>query len=46
MREHHRRLADPRVVRRRMLRDAAKEPGNDEIYASFVASLRRFTEVH
>ncbi|KQU85436.1 hypothetical protein ASD00_32635 [Ensifer sp. Root31] len=46
MREHHRRLADPRVVRRRMQRDAAREGGNDEIYASFVESLGRFTEVH
>ena len=47
MREHHRRLADPRVVRRRMLRDAAKESGNDEeMYATFIASLRRFTEVN
>jgi DNA-binding NtrC family response regulator len=46
MREHHRRLADPRVVRRRMLHDAARESGNDEMYASFVASMRRFTEVH
>ncbi len=46
MREHHRRLADPRVVRRRMQRDAARESGNDEIYSSFVESLGRFTEVH
>ena len=45
MREHHRRLADPRVVRRRMQRDAADEAGNDDIYASFVNSLSRFTEV-
>lgn len=45
MREHHRRLADPRVVRRRMQRDAARDSGNDEIYQSFVSNLRRFTEV-
>ncbi len=42
MREHHRRLADPRVVRMRMQRENG---GNDAIYDSFVKSLSRFTEV-
>lgn len=46
MREHHRRLADPRVVRQRMQRETAREGGNDGIYSSFVDSLSRFTEVH
>ncbi|PSS60606.1 phosphohydrolase [Ensifer sp. NM-2] len=45
MREHHRRLADPRVVRLRMQRELDKEAGNDGIYDSFVKSLSRFTEV-
>lgn len=46
MREHHRRLADPRVVRQRIQQETTREGGNDGIYASFVDSLRRFTEVH
>ncbi|WP_117195907.1 response regulator [Rhizobium terrae] len=45
MREHHRRLADPRVVKIRMQRDMGRESGNDAIYDSFVRSLSRFTEV-
>ncbi|MCJ9671604.1 MULTISPECIES: response regulator [unclassified Neorhizobium] len=45
MREHHRRLADPRVVKVRMQREAGRETGNDAIYDSFVKSLSRFTEV-
>jgi DNA-binding NtrC family response regulator len=45
MREHHRRLADPRVVRQRMQLDAAREMGDDDIYASFVSNLSRFTTV-
>ncbi len=46
MREHHRRLADPRVVRMRMQREATRETGGtDAIYDSFVKSLSRFTEV-
>ncbi|WP_217577463.1 response regulator [Mesorhizobium sp. GbtcB19] len=45
MREHHRRLADPRVVRQRMQREAAKEAGSEDMYASFVNSLSRFTQV-
>jgi len=44
MREHHRRLADPRVVRQRMQNDAQRGPG-DDVYASFVTNLSRFTEV-
>jgi DNA-binding NtrC family response regulator len=44
MREHHRRLADPRVVRVRMQRDADREPGS-VVYDSFVKSLGRFTQV-
>jgi len=45
MREHHRRLADPRVVRLRMQREALNAQSNDEVYSSFVSSLSRFTEV-
>jgi len=45
MREHHRRLADPRVVRQRMQRDAVNQAGIDELYSSFVTSLQHFTEV-
>lgn len=45
MREHHRRLADPRVVKIRMQRDQGREAGNDGIYDTFVESLSRFTEV-
>lgn len=45
MREHHRRLADPRVVRRR-LQSQAQEGGEEEILDSFVKSLSKFTEVH
>jgi DNA-binding NtrC family response regulator len=45
MREHHRRLADPRVVRIRMQHDAAKEAGNNDMYSSLVTSLSRFTRV-
>ncbi|MGO6747783.1 response regulator [Rhizobium ruizarguesonis] len=40
MREHHRRLADPRVVKLRVQRDSGQD-----IYDSFVKSLGRFTEV-
>ncbi|AYM60913.1 response regulator (plasmid) [Agrobacterium fabrum] len=45
MREHHRRLADPRVVKRRMLLEASKESESDGMYNSLVQNLRRFTEV-
>jgi DNA-binding NtrC family response regulator len=45
MREHHRRLADPRVVKRRMLLEASKESDSDGMYNSLVQNLRRFTEV-
>jgi DNA-binding NtrC family response regulator len=46
MREHHRRLADPRVIRRRLQRDTASVSGqDDDVYSSFVNTLRRFTEV-
>ncbi|SCY90494.1 response regulator [Rhizobium sp. NFACC06-2] len=45
MREHHRRLADPRVVRLRMQRELNGDANNNVVYESFVKSLRRFTEV-
>lgn len=45
MREHHRRLADPRVVRRRKLRELYKD-GDEGVYTSLVESLRRFTEIN
>ena len=45
MREHHRRLADPRVVKARMQREAAGRDGDDGVYDSFIENLRRFTEV-
>ncbi|GLU27937.1 MULTISPECIES: response regulator [Brucella/Ochrobactrum group] len=45
MREHHRRLADPRVVRRRKLRELHKD-GDNDVYTSLVESLRRFTEIN
>ncbi|WP_171060459.1 response regulator [Poseidonocella sp. HB161398] len=45
MREHHRRLADPRVIRRRMQRGAEGEDPDNAIYESFVQGLSRFTKV-
>ncbi|OCP23595.1 MULTISPECIES: response regulator [unclassified Ensifer] len=45
MREHHRRLADPRVVRQRMQRDAASQEGDEDLYSSLVKSLKHFTDV-
>ncbi|WP_435169949.1 response regulator [Falsirhodobacter sp. 1013] len=42
MREHHRRLADPRVVRQRMQRTAEPET---TFFDSFVEGLSRFTQV-
>lgn len=45
MREHHRRLADPRVIRQRMRRDSTKHAENPDVYSAFVNSLKRFTEV-
>jgi DNA-binding NtrC family response regulator len=44
MREHHRRLADPRVVRRRMQLEAVGG-AEEDAFKSFVDSLSRFTEV-
>lgn len=46
MREHHRRLADPRVVKRRMMLEASKDTEVDGMYNSFVENLRRFTEIN
>jgi DNA-binding NtrC family response regulator len=45
MREHHRRLADPRVVKQRIARETSKDAESDGIYNSFVENLRRFTEI-
>lgn len=46
MREHHRRLADPRVVKRRMLVEATKESESEDMYNSLIQNLGRFTEVN
>jgi DNA-binding NtrC family response regulator len=39
MREHHRRLADPRVIRGRMQQDAAKEPSDGEAYSALAQTI-------
>lgn len=41
MREHHRRLVDPRVVRHQMQRHSDE----DDVYESFVRGLSKFTKV-
>lgn len=46
MREHHRRLADPRVLRSRIQRDSSGDDADAGIYEDFVTSLRRFTTVN
>ncbi len=46
MREHHRRLADPRVVKRRMLAEASRDGEHEGIYNSLIQNLGRFTEVN
>ncbi|QBF33972.1 response regulator [Thalassococcus sp. S3] len=45
MREHHRRLADPRLMRNRIQRKAG-EDGDVSIFEDFVNSLSRFTVVN
>ena len=45
VREHHRRLADPRVAQRRIARDRGQGNDGSEVYNSFVESLGRFTKV-